>query len=240
MLTGGGYIINDVLDRERDKRHPVKKQRPIASGRLKLSSALLFALLLIVLALLGAYLTITPNFLLISASYILLICLYTFLFKNLVIADVLVISTGFVIRAVAGCVAIKVIISPWLIICTFLLAMLLALEKRWYEITILSDNIETHHPSSSAYSTKMLEQMISIAAGATIVSYLIYTTLAGNYAMVLTTPLAIYGVLRYVYLVNQKGLSPEPETILKDKGMLASLGLWGILVISIIPYNVLA
>jgi 4-hydroxybenzoate polyprenyltransferase len=239
MLSGGEYLINDIFDRERDQKHPVKSQRPIASGQLKVSHAFLLASLLIVLALVGTYLTVNLNFLIISASYVLLVLLYTFIFKHLVIVDILVVSSGFVIRAVAGCLAINVFISPWLIICTFLLALFLALEKRWHELVILSDDAETHRPTFSEYSTKMLEQLIGIITGVTIVSYLMYTTLAGNYAMVVTAPFAIYGLFRYLYLVHQKGLSAEPETVLKDKAILINLGVWGLLVISIILYGVL-
>lgn len=239
MLSGGEYLINDILDRERDKKHPVKSRRPIASGQLKISYALLFALLLIVPALVGAYLTVNVNFLVISASYVLLVLLYTFIFKHLVIADILVVSSGFVIRAVAGCLAIDVFISPWLIICTFLLALFLALEKRWHELTIMPADAEAHRPSLSEYSPKMLEQLIGIITGATIVSYLLYTTLAGNYVMTLTAPFAIYGLFRYLYLVHQKGLRAEPEAILLDKAMLINLGIWGLMVISIILYGIL-
>ncbi len=239
MLTGGEYLINDILDRERDGEHPIKSQRPIASGRLKSSHALIFALLLTIFALIGIYFTINLNFLLIAVSYILLSLLYTFIIKHIIIADILLIASGFVIRAVAGCLAIDVFISPWLIICTFLLAMLLALEKRWYEMVILPDSAAAHRPSLSEYSGKLLEHFISVVIGATIVSYLIYTTLTDNYYMLLTNPFAIYGLLRYVYLVHHRGMSPEPETILRDKGMLISLGLWGLSIISIILYGVL-
>lgn len=240
MLTGGEYLINDILDRERDRKHPLKSQRPIASGQLKVSYAFFFALLLITLALLGAYLTINLIFLLISASYMLLVLLYTFMFKKLVIADVLVISLGFVIRAAAGCLAIDVFISPWLIICTFLLALFLALEKRWYELVILSNNAEVYRPSLSRYSAKMLELLIGITTGMVIVSYLIYTTFAGNYAMILTSPFVIYGVFRYLHLVHQKNFGVEPEVVFKDKAMLLNLGIWGLLVLSIILYGILA
>ena len=122
MLSAGEYLINDILDRKRDRRHPVKSRRPIASGRLKVSNALLLALFLIASSLLSAYLTINLNFFIISASYMVLILAYSLIFRHIIIADVLVISIGFVIRAVAGCLAISVFISPWLIVCTFLLA----------------------------------------------------------------------------------------------------------------------
>ena len=240
MLTGSEYIINDVLDRERDREHPVKSKRPIASGKLKTQYALLFSFTLIVLALLGAYFTINIGFLLISVSHIVLVLLYTFLLKHLVIADVMTISLGFVVRAVAGCLAIDVFISPWLIICTFLLAMFLALEKRWHELATLSDNAVVHRPNLAEYSARMLEMFIGITTGATIVSYLVYTTLAENSAMIITSPFAIYGLFRYGYLVHQKKLGGDTEVLFRDKALAVNLIIWISLVVAIMLYGVLS
>jgi len=239
MLSAGEYLINDILDRERDRKHPVKSQRPIASGQLKVSHSFLFALLLIVLALLGAYLTISLNFLLISASYLILVLFYSLVFKRLVIADVLAISTGFVIRAVAGALAITVVVSPWLIICTFLLALFLALEKRWHELVTLDSDAEAHRSNLAQYSTRMLEKLICITNGALVVSYLLYTFFAGNIAMLLTAPFAVYGLFRYLYLVHERRYGVEPEEVFKDKAMLINLGIWGLFVVSIILYKIL-
>lgn len=240
MLSAGEYLINDVLDRERDRKHPVKCERPIASGQLKVSHALLFAPLLIVLALLGSYLTINIEFLIISASYILLVLLYSLIFKHLVIVDILVISIGFVIRAVAGCLAIDVFVSPWLIICTFLLALFLALGKRWSELVILSGEAEGHRTSLSGLSRKMLEQLIGITTGALIVCYMLYTFFSEYGAILVTIPFVIYGLFRYLYLVHQKGVGAEPEVVFKDKAMLINLGIWVLLVVAIILYSLLA
>ena len=237
MLSAGEYLINDVLDRERDRSHPLKSRRPIASGQLRVPPALLLASLLIVLALLGSYFTINLNFLIISVSYLVLILLYSLVFKHLIIADVLVISTGFVARAIAGCLAIKVVISPWLIVCTFLLALFLALEKRWHELATLANDAQAHHPSLSEYPTRMLEQLVGIITGALIVSYLLYTFFAGNEAMLFTSPFAIYGLFRYLYLVHWRRLGGEPEVIFKDKAMLINSGIWVLLVVSIILYG---
>lgn len=240
MLSAGEYLINDILDRERDRVHPIKSQRPIASGRLKVGHALLVALSLIVLSLVGAYLTINLNFFIISASYILLIVIYSLVLKHLIIVDVLVISAGFVIRAVAGALAIEVTVSPWLIVCTFLLALFLALEKRWSELATLADDAEAHRPNLSEYSTKMLEQFVGITTAAIIVSYLLYTFSAGNDAMLLTAPFAIYGLFRYIYLVHHRALVAEPDVVFKDRAMLINLFLWGLTVVSIIIYEILA
>lgn len=229
MLSSGEYLINDVLDRERDRIHPVKCKRPIASGELKVAQALTVAILLIVLALLGSYLIINTKFFIISASYVVLVLLYSLVLKHLVIADVLAISVGFVIRAVAGCLAIDVFVSPWLIICTFLLALFLVLGKRWNELVVLSDAAESHRTNLSSLSTNMLDKLIGIVTGALIVSYMLYTSSAEDYSLLLTIPFVIYGLFRYLYLVHQKERLAEPEAVFKDKAMLINLAIWVIL-----------
>jgi len=240
MLSAGEYLINDILDRERDRIHPVKSQRPIASGRLRVEHALLIALSLIVLSLAGAYLTINLNFFIISASYMLLIIIYSLILKHLVIVDVLVISAGFVIRAMAGVLAIDLFPSSWLIICVFLLALFLALEKRWCELVTLTDKAVNHRRNLNEYSTKMLEQLVGITTAVLIVSFLMYTFSSEYDAMLLSAPFVIYGLFRYLYLVHNNGISAEPEVVFKDKAMLANLSLWVLMVVSIILYDVLA
>ncbi|MFC2002704.1 UbiA family prenyltransferase [Chloroflexota bacterium] len=237
MLSAGEYLINDILDKERDRRHPVKRKRPIASEQLKVSHALLFALLLIVLALLGSYLTINIVFLVCAASYALLFLLYSLVLQYLIITDVLVISIGFVIRATAGCLAINLFPSSWLILCVFLLALFLTLEKRRHDLVILSDEAETHRTSLSGFSTKMLEQLIGITIAALITSYMLYTYFSEFDGMLLTVPFVIYGLFRYLYLVHEKGVGPEPELVFKDKAMLINLGIWVLVVASIILYG---
>jgi len=237
MLSGGEYIINDVLDRQRDRAHPVKCKRPIASGELSVSHALVVAILLIVLALLGAYLAVSIRFLIISASYVVLVLLYSFILKHLVIIDVLTISAGFVIRAVAGALAINVSVSTWLIVCVFLLALFLALAKRRQELVILSEEAEEHRKILQSYSTEMLDQMIVIDLGALIISYSLYTGLAGNNYMMLTIPFAIYGLFRYLFLIHAKNFGEKTEMIFKDKGIRICLLLW-ILLVLLILYDV--
>lgn len=189
------------------------------------------------LSLVGAYLTINLSFLIISASYLLLILLYSFAFKHLIIADILVISIGFVIRAIAACLAINVFVSPWIVICTFLLALFLALEKRWGELVSLVDDTTAQRPSLSEYSTTLVELLIGITTGGVIVSYLVYTTHPDNYAMMLTIPFVIYGLFRYLYMVHQRRSEAEPEVVFQDKAMLINLGIWGLLVVSIMLYG---
>jgi len=237
MLSGAEYLLNDILDRERDRVHPIKSHRPIASGKLKVSHALLLATLLAVASLVGAYFTVNLDFFISSLGYLVLVMLYSLIFKHHVIADVLVVSAGFVIRAVAGALAIDVRVSPWLIVCSFLLALFLAFGKRWNELMTLSDEAGNHRPVLAEYSTEIVEQFTGITAGALIVAYLLYTTSTENDIMLITAPFAVYGVFRYLYLLRQKGVAAEPEVVLKDKPILISLALWGLAVISIILYE---
>ncbi len=233
MLSGSIYIINDIVDAEEDRKHPKKSNRPIASGRLKTSHALLFAVILILVAGVGAYL-INLQFFAVSATYFLLTLSYSLFLKHIIIVDLLVISIGFVIRAIAGCLAIEVLISPWLILCAFLLALFLALGKRRHELVLLGENAKEHRRILEEYSIEMLDQLISIATGALIISYSLYTFLADNMYMMLTIPLVIYSLFRYLFLVHANNFSGETEVIFKDKGMVLSMILWAVLVVSIL------
>jgi len=233
MLSGGDYVINDILDSERDKRHPAKRKRPIASGKLKKSHAILFATVLIILALCGSYL-INYLFFIVSIMFFFLHNAYTLFLKHIILVDVLTISTNFVIRAIAGCLAISVLVSPWLIICAFLLALFLALGKRRHELVLLGEEAKTHRKILEEYSTEMLEQMISITSGALIISYSLYTFLADNNYMMLTIPFAVYGLFRYLFLVHAKNFGGETERIFKDRGMVISMVLWAVLVVGVL------
>ncbi len=159
---------------------------------------------------------------------------YTLFLKHIILVDVLTISTNFVIRAIAGCVAIGVLISPWLIICAFLLALFLALGKRRHELVLLGEEAKSHRKILEEYSTEMLDQMISITSGALIISYSLYTFLADNYYMMLTIPFAVYGLFRYLFLVHARNFGGEVEMIFWDKAMAVCLGLWVVLVILIL------
>jgi len=233
MLSGSEYIINDILDVEKDRKHPTKRKRLIASGELKKSHALLSAFLMIICGMGGAY-VINTSFFVISISYLFLILLYSLVLKHLIIVDLLVISIGFVIRAIAGCLAINVFISPWLIICAFLLALFLALVKRRHELILLAENAKEHRRILEEYSVEMLDQMISITTGALIISYSLYTFLADNNYMMLTIPFAIYGLFRYLFMVHARNFGGETEMIFRDKGMVLSMILWAVLVVLIL------
>ena len=233
LISGGEYIINDIIDREKDRNHPKKQKRPIASGMLKLNHALLFAIILIIGGLIASYF-INIQFMILSISYILLILLYSLILKHIIIVDMLVISIGFVIRAIAGGVAINVFVSPWLIVCTFLVALFLAIAKRRHEVVLLGDEGKNHRKILSDYSTMVLDQMMSIATAALIISYSMYTFLSNNYYMMLTIPFAIYGIFRYLLLVHLSNFGGEAEMLFKDRGMQICIALWGVTAIGVL------
>lgn len=235
LISGGEYLINDILDMEKDKKHPIKRKRPIPSGKLKLSYALIFAIILIFGGIAVSYF-INIQFMILSISYVLLILLYSLILKHVIIVDLLVISMGFVIRSVAGGVAINVFISPWLIVCTFLLALFLAIAKRRHEVVLLGDEGENHRKILKDYSTIVLDQMMSIVTAALIISYSMYTfqSIPNNYNMMLTIPFAIYGIFRYLVLVHTSNFGGEAEMLFKDKGMQICILLWGMTAIAVL------
>jgi len=222
MLSGSEYIINDIMDKERDRIHPKKCNRPIASGKLRISHALIFVAFMLSAALVGAYL-INTQFLEISLAYFILIIFYSSFLKHIAIVDVLTISVGFVLRAIAGCVAIRVSVSSWLIMCAFLVALFLALGKRRHELILLENGATSHQKVLNNFSTEMLEKMTTIATSTLIMSYSLYTFLTNNTWMMLTIPIIIYGIFRYILLVHSKNVGGEPEILFKDLGMLTCI-----------------
>lgn len=233
ILSGSIYILNDILDLEKDKNHPKKKERPLASGRLKVSNALFCAILFICIALFGAYL-LNTEFFIISLVFFILILFYSLFLKEIIIVDIMVISTGFVLRAMAGALAIGVFVSPWLIICAFLLALFLALGKRRHELVLLKENASNHRKILGGYSKEMLDQMINITTSSLIMSYSLYTFFSGKIYIMITIPFAFYGLFRYIFLVHGKNMGGEPEMLFKDKGMAISIILWVIVVVSVL------
>lgn len=235
-LSGSIYLINDILDIEKDKNHPKKRFRPIASGKLKLNYVILTVIILIALSFVISYL-INLLFLVAALTFFLLLLIYSTFLKNLIIVDIMIISTGFVIRAVAGCLAVGVLVSPWLIICAFLLALFLGIGKRRHELVLLGDDAANHRKILDGYSTKMLDQMMNITTSALIMSYSLYTFFTGKISIMLTIPFAFYGLFRYIYLVHTENFGGEPEMLFKDKGMILSMSLWILLVILVLYGN---
>lgn len=235
-LSGSLYILNDVIDIEKDKNHPKKCNRPIASGKFKTNYAWLSAVILIIIAL-GVSYSISILFLGAAISFFLLILVYSLFLKHLVVVDMMVISTGFVIRAIAGCLAVGVLVSPWLIVGAFLLALFLAIGKRRHELVLLGDDAANHRKILDGYSTEMLDQMMNITTSALIMSYSLYTFFTGKIFIMLTIPIAFYGLFKYIFLVHAKNFGGEPEMLFKDKGMLLSMILWVFLVVIVLYGN---
>lgn len=239
-LSGVIYLVNDVLDREADRRHPSKARRPIASGAVSPNQALATAAILTVLSLAAAW-WLGPGFFVVAVGYVVLLALYSGVLKRLVILDVLTIAIGFVLRAVAGAVVIDVPISPWLLICTVLLALFLALAKRRHELTLLAEGATGHRHILREYSPYLLDQMISVVTASTLVSYAFYTVSPdtidkfGTDRLLLTIPFPLYGIFRYLYLVHQRQAGGSPsEILLTDRPLLVCVALWAAAVILIV------
>jgi 4-hydroxybenzoate polyprenyltransferase len=232
LLTGALYIFNDIHDIEEDKFHPGKSQRPIASGRLSKSQAYVAFLILAAAALLLSFFFSIPFFIA-AHIYFLMQLAYSRWLKHIVILDVLLIAAGFLLRVIAGGLAIAVEMSNWLLLCTLLLALFLAMAKRRHEISLLQSAAVTHRPILKEYSPVLLDQMISVVTASTVIAYCLYTisdeTVAkfGTSNLIYTVPFVIYGIFRYLYLVHQKAQGGSPESlILRDKPLLADLVLW--------------
>ena len=229
-LTGAVYLINDIFDVERDRLHPRKRLRPIASGQLSVSVAWSAAAVLAGTGLVAAF-VFQPMFGLVSLAYVVSIVAYSMYLKQIVIIDVFTISGGFVLRAVAGAVVMQVPISPWLFICTGLAALLLALAKRRSELAQAGENAGSQRKSLQAYTLPFLDQLISVVATAAVVAYSLYTftaeNLPDNHAMMLTIPFVVYGLFRYLYIVHQTDAGENPEDVLLGDAPLATaITLW--------------
>lgn len=223
------YIINDIADRQQDRQHPEKCKRPIASGEIKvveaiITSVILFALAIALPILIGSY-----SLLYCIISYLIMMLAYSYYLKNIVILDVMIIAIGFLLRAVAGVVTIKVEMSPWLILCTALLALFLALNKRHGELIKLGAKANTRKVLNN-YSKESIKEMLSIITPALVVSYALYTINSpmGN-VMLLTLPFVIYGLFRYIYIADKLGIHDSPDAVLfKDLPLLIDVALWAI------------
>ena len=232
LLSSAVYIINDLADIEADRNHPVKALRPIAAGRVAPRAALLAAIALAVVALGLAFLLGLP-FLGVAAGYLVLNLFYSFWLKHIVIIDVMCIATGFVLRAVAGAVVIKVIFSGWLLIASFLLALFLGFGKRRHELILLENGGVDHRRILKQYSSYFLDQLIGVVTPAVLVCYLIYvispevTQKLHTQYLYLTVPFVIYGIFRYLYLIHQEERGGSPtEILLTDRPLLATVLLW--------------
>jgi 4-hydroxybenzoate polyprenyltransferase len=238
FLSSSVYVFNDIFDIEADKKHPVKKNRAIASGRISKPTAILLAIVLGAGSLLWAKLISTPFFY-ICAFYLLMNLAYSKWLKHVPILDVMIIAAGFVLRVAAGVSLIEVErFSPWLYVVTTLLALYIGFGKRRAELNLLAEEANQHRTVFNGYTLAFLDQLITIVSATTIVSYSLYTfsapNLPSNHAMMLTIPFVVYGIFRYLYLIQvmQTGGAPE-ELALKDRPLQAAVLLWGLSVLII-------
>ncbi len=228
LISGAVYLVNDIIDLERDQNHPKKKNRPLAAGLISVRGATTAAVILTMLSLFFAFfLSLSTG--IISVVYFGLMLVYSFYIKKVIILDVFTIALGFVLRVVAGTEVINVYLSPWAVMCTFFLALFLALGKRRNEKIILGNNAGEHRDSLGTYSMALIDQMISIVTTSTIVSYFLYTFKAGQHlSSMVTIPFVLFGLFRYLYLVYNENSGGSPEDIIiSDRPLQAAVLVWG-------------
>ena len=233
LLSSAVYIYNDLIDVQADRKHPIKRNRPIASGVLPARIAIIALIVLFVLTV-GLGLFISINFAIVELVYFLINVAYTNWLKHIPLVDVLTIAAGFVLRVVAGVVSISVKqFSPWLYVLMTLLALYIGFGKRRAELTQLAGDANSFRRVLEGYTIPLLDQLIVIVTSATLVSYTLYTFLApfanGNHALMLTIPFVLYSLFRYLYLVQVKHIGSAPEDVLlSDRPLEISIALWGV------------
>lgn len=231
-ISSAGYIWNDIWDRDRDRLHPDKRDRPIASGCIAPRAALLWSVILLTGALaLGGLLS--PALVWIEAAYVVLMGAYTIRLKHLPLLDVAVIAAGFVLRAMAGAVAVDVPMSAWLLVCTFLLALILGFGKRRHELVALGAMAARHRPALAGYSRRVLDGLIVASAALALIAYFTYAattpTVSTNWPMQLTVPFVAFAIGRYLFLVFRRNLGGSPEKVLVlDRPLQVALVGWAL------------
>ena len=227
MFSGSVYAINDIVDIEKDRNHPNKCKRPLPSGQISIRQALGFIITVFSLTVMASY-RLNPLFAAIGIAYFILVTLYSFYLKNVVILDVMTIAMGFVLRAVAGTVLISVRISPWLLLCTILLSMFLALHKRKSEMELVTNGSKGSRKILEDYTPELINDMLHIVTSSTVMAYSLYTfTGTHSVYMMGTIPFVIYGIFRYQYIVHTKDMGENPELILlNDVPLIVNILLW--------------
>ncbi len=245
-VSSASYLINDFLDLERDRRHPEKKKRPMASGALAPGTGLAAAAVLLAIGLAGAT-RLSSDFALVAVAYTLLIFAYSLILKRVIILDVLAIAVGFVLRAIGGVRVVQAAdptteLSPWLEVCTLFLALFLATGKRHQELVLLEHDAATHRRTLAEYSPRLLDLMMGVMTAATVIAYATYTIAPATVAkfqspsLVYTVPFVVYGVFRYAYLVLERKSGGNPtEVLLTDLPLIVNVILW-LAVVGVILY----
>lgn len=244
LVSSGIYLLNDIRDLERDRLHPGKKFRPLAAGEISVRGSLLLAFAVLAAGLSGAA-VLCAKLALVEAGYVLLQIIYTLWLKNIGLIELFVIAAGFVLRAVAGAVTVDVVFSPWLLLCTLLLALFLALCKRRHEKVVIDAPASDARPSLEHYNERLLDQLIAIVSTATIVFYSLYTLWPdtvekfGTAKLSLTIPFVMFGLFRYLDLVYRHEQGGRPEKILlTDIPLIADILLYGLTVLAVIILHI--
>ena len=242
LLSGGSYLVNDLIDIEKDKRHPKKTLRPLASGRLSRKDAKIASIIVLTLSITVSFLIINMPFGAAVLGYLAVQIAYSIFLKEVIILDIFSIATGFFLRVVAGAMAIDVPISSWLLICTIFISLFLGLGKRRHEFLLLGEDARNHRKVLNEYNIHVLDQMVSVVTAGTVISYSLYTLSPetiirfGTEKMWYTIPIVLYGIFRYLFLVYRKEEGGNPEiTLFEDKPLLASIALY-VIVVGIILY----
>lgn len=230
--ASGVYLFNDLCDLKGDREHPVKRNRPIASGALNINFARLMSVVLFATAILGSV-ALNTHFALVIGVYVITCIGYSLRLKDIVILDVIIVATGFVLRAVSGALLIGVEPSEWLVLCTSMVALLIGFGKRRHELVLLENDARHHRRSLGDYSVEFLDAIMTICAGAAVLTYALYTradeTVArvGSHAMLLTIPFVVYGVFRYLFLTYKRDAGGDPVQLLfRDRSTLLTMSLW--------------
>ena len=228
------YVLNDIVDLEKDKLHPDKKKRPLPSGMISKKTAIILDVLLVILVISFSYSNIKVFAILLA--YMIMNILYSFKLKNVVIIDVMIITMGFVMRVEAGSFATGVTISPWLLLCTMLLSLFLAINKRKSELITLEEKGGKHRKILEEYSIEFLDSMLTLVTPSILIAYCLYTfNSVQSRNMMFTIPFVLYGLFRYQYLMLKKNIGGKPEDIFtKDMPFLINIILWIISVFIII------
>lgn len=238
LMSSSVYLFNDIADIEADRKHPEKKKRPLASGKLPVSVAMTTAFVLALVSLSLGYL-LEPFFAGLLAAYLAVNLLYSRWLKHVPILDVLIVSSGFVLRVAAGVTLIVVErFSPWLYVITVLFSLYLGFGKRRAEMSLLEKGAGSHRKVLDGYTIPLLDQYITIVSGMTIVTYALYTfsaeNLPDNHSMMLTIPFVVYGIFRYLQLIQTGHAAGSPEEVaLKDRPLQATVLFWGLAVIAV-------
>ena len=238
LISGGIYALNDALDAQRDRLHPQKRTRPVAAGRVSRTAALAIGASLVAVGLALAW-ALDAAFLGVAASYVALQAAYALVLKHHVFLDLFSIALGLLLRAVGGVVIIGVYLSPWLLLCTFFLALFLGLGKRTAELRALGEDAAAHRENLREYTPALLAQATTVITAVLVMSYSLYTFSHPNQAMMATIPFALYGLFRYQYMVAQRDMGGEPEAIFRDAPFVLNFALWGIVTVLVL-YGVVA